>query len=388
MRIGFFTNNYLPRPSGVAHAVENLRIELERLGHDIYVFAPKYTKRDKENEKLFRYKSIRLSKNFKAFHSNIPFPHSLKIKKRINSLKLDIIHSHHPYILGKTALKYSQELNLPIVFTSHTLYNEYFSNIMGGLGSFISSLTFESITKYANKCNILTVPTQGIKKTYLEAGVIKDVRVVPSGIDIDKFQETSGAKIREKYNIKKNEYLLMTVGRLTYEKNISFLIEAFQKISKSNQKVKLLIIGEGLDRRSLMSLAQSLNIQQKVIFAKRISYKKLPAFYAAADLFVYASNVDTQGLALCEAMAASLPIISTNQAHGPKSLVKNNKIGYLINPDTDVFARKVLQLINDSNLRQRFSHNAKEEAKKYDRRITAHNMEKIYIELLENGKNN
>jgi len=383
MRIAFFTNNYLPRPSGVAHAIENLRIELENLGHDVFVFAPRYSKKDKENAKLFRYKSFVTHEKLGPL-SSIPFPHSPKIKKHIQELAIDIIHSHHPYLLGKTAQKYAKELNVPLIFTLHTPYYQYLAPLAGSFGQMLDSFLLEILSKYANKCGAVIVPTRAVKETIKHAKINPPVYILPSGIDINKFSQCKKLKNKQNLGFTPSDVILLTVARLSYEKNVDFIIEAFSQITKFTDRVNLIIVGGGSQKLKLQSLVKSLGLKNKVIFTGKLPYKKLPVYYGASDILLYSSLVDTQGLALCEAMASGLPIVSTNQAAGPRSLIKNDKIGYLVPPDTNAFSQKVLELINNKEKRQEFGLNAKKEAKKYDRKLLAKKLEKIYMNLAKN----
>ncbi len=389
MRIAFFTNNYLPRPSGVAHAIENLRIELENLGHDVFIFAPRYSKTDKENNRLFRYKSFRIHKKLGPLRS-IPFPHSAKLKKQIKELNLDIIHSHHPYLLGKTAQKYARELNIPLIFSLHTPYYQYLGHLIGNFGEAIDGLLLEIVSKYANKCDAIIVPTNAVKESLNKGNIIPPIYALPSGINLDMFSTIAKKNANKKLNIDESKIVLLTIGRLSYEKNIDFLIEAFYETNKILGKrtncyknIKFIIIGSGSQKIKLQSISKSLGLENIVTFAGKIPYNKLPLYYNTSDIFLYSSLIDTQGLTLCEAMASGLPIVSTDQAMGPRSLIKNNKIGYLVRPDIKIFSQRVIELINDKEKRKKFSENAKIEAKKYDRKILAKKLEKIYMTLIK-----
>ncbi|TRZ81078.1 glycosyltransferase family 4 protein [bacterium] len=396
MRIAFFTNNYLPRPSGVAHAIENLRIELENLGHDVFIFAPRYSKTDKENNKLFRYKSFRIHKKLGPLRS-IPFPHSPKLKKQIKELNLDIIHSHHPYLLGKTAQKYARELNIPLILSLHTPYYQYLGHLIGNFGEAIDGLLLEIVSKYANKCNAIIVPTNTVKESLNKGNIIPPIYALPSGINLDMFKNIDKKNAKKKLNIDESKIILLTVGRLSYEKNIDFLIEAFYETNKilggrdknldgrnnCHKNIKFIIVGGGSQRIKLQSISKSLGLKNIIIFAGKIPYNELPLYYNASDIFLYSSLIDTQGLTLCEAMASGLPIVSTDQAMGPQSLIKNDKIGYLVKPNIKVFSQRIIKLINSKEKREKFGENAKIEAKKYDRKILAKKLEKIYMTLVK-----
>ncbi len=396
MRIAFFTNNYLPRPSGVAHAIENLRIELENLGHNVFIFAPQYSKQDKNTNNVFRYKSLRIHKKLGPLRS-IPFSLSVKLKKQIKELNLDIIHSHHPYLLGKTAQKYARELNIPLVFSLHTPYYQYLGHLIGNLGEAIDGLLLEIVSKYANKCNAIIVPTNAVKESLNESNIIPPIHILPSGIHLDTFRDIDKKNAKKKLNIDGSKIVLLTVGRLSYEKNIDFLIEAFCETNKilggrdknldgrnnCHKNIKFIIVGSGSQKIKLQSISKSLGLENIITFVGKIPYNELPFYYNASDIFLYSSLIDTQGLTLCEAMASGLPIVSTNQAMGPQSLIKNDKIGYLVKPNIEIFSQRVIELINDKKKRKKFSENAKIEAKKYDRKILAKKLEKIYMTLIK-----
>jgi len=384
MRIGFFTNNYFPRQSGAAHAIENFRSELEKLGHDVFVFAPRYGKKDKTSVKLFRYKSFRLMKKLGPL-SSIPFPHSSKIRKQIEGLKLDVIHSHHPYLLGKTALQYAGELGIPLIFSVHTPYYQFLTPLLGGMGELIDSFLLDIFLGYVKKCNLVTVPTQAFRDNLLKSASKIKIEILPSGINLEEFGDTGKAKARKMLGLDSEDIILLTIGRLSYERNISFLIEAFKDISEKYPRAKLVIVGSGLEKMSLKGLTKILGLKEKVIFTGRVPYKKLALYYSASDLFLYASLIDSQGLVLCEAMASGLPIVSTNQAMGPQSLVKNDQIGFLTPPNIKFFSKKVQTLIKNEKLRRRFGINAKKEAQHYDRRILAKKLEQIYQDLIQNN---
>ncbi len=381
MRIAFFTNNYLPRSSGVAHAVENLRLSLEEFGHQVFVFAPRYSKKDKESSKLFRYKSIRTHHKM-GFLRAIPFPHSPTIRKKIKGLNLDIIHSHHPYILGKTALKYAKELNIPIVFTLHTPYYRYIESMLGNMGEAVSSLVLEGNINYANKCDIVIVPTKIVKDNLIKAGLTSKSAVLPSGIQLSKFGAMPKKAARKKLQLHPSDKIFLTVGRLTYERNVDFIIESFSLASRKIPKAKLVIVGSGFNKPRLIRMAKSLKLDKKILFAGKLPYRQIPAYYSAADVFLYASIIDTQGLVLCEAMASGLPIIATNQAMGPKSIVKDNKIGFLVKPDINVFSQKMINLATDKAQLRHFSKNAFREAAKYNQQTLAKKLENIYFRLI------
>ena len=386
MKIGIFTNNYFPRVTGVAYSIENFKKGLEKLGNKVYIFAPKY-KKDKEEKDTYRFKSISFPQERGHFYYPLPIPYSLKIKKIIQNLDLDIIHSQHPYLLGKTAKQFSKELDIPIVFTNHTLYHKYFDRLPLDLGRIFKPFVLKKVINYANQCNLTIVPTKGMAEIFIKNGLKKPLSVIPSSIDYKKFIKVKPGRIKKEYNLRDDDILILTVSRLSYEKNIDFLIKVFANILSNEKKLAsnlyFMIIGDGLERKKLESQAASLGIRKKIIFTGEINYQKLPLYYSSADIFVYSSLIDAQALVLVEAMASGLPIVAIGEALGPRETIKINKTGFLVRRNQKDFAKQVLRLIENPFLRKYMAENSKKEAKNYSIEVLTQKLLKAYNSLLD-----
>ncbi len=385
MNIGIFTNNYLPRVNGVAHSVEGFKQELVKRGDKVFVFAPKYHNNHHE-KKTFRFRSLRAPKQWQNDYypvPPIPFTYSSKIKKIVQRLNLDIIHAQQPYLLGKTAQRYAQELNIPLVFTNHTPYYQYLKYLPSTFEEFLNPLLISLVTDYANKCQFIIVPTRIMKQLLLRAGVKTPVKVIPSGIDLVQFQKQNRSKeIRQRYRLKQSDILLVLVTRLSCEKNIGFLLEVFQKIIKKRNDIYLMIVGGGLQSNILKQTADSLCLKNKVIFTGQINYQKLPCYYGAGDLFVYPSLIDSQSLALVEAMAAGLPVVAIKETIGSGSMVCHNKTGFLVSNFKEQFTKAVMKLINNEPLRQKFSQAAQKQSQQYSVQSSTDKLLTVYQEAI------
>src|SRR5680860_64890 len=230
MKIGMFINYYTPSKGGMETSVINLSKGLEKAGHEVYIFAPEYPNYKDEEKNIFRYKSIRF--NYGGYFYVIPIPFGSKMKEIIKELKLDILHSHQPYSLGSEALKFSKELNIPLVFTYHIKYEDY-SHYIPLVPGFIAKKYIRKVTVgYSNKCDNVIAPSTAIKKLLRDHKITAPISIIPSGINIDNFANATGQRdsIREKYNIKPEEIMLITASRLVEEKNIKFLIESFSSV--------------------------------------------------------------------------------------------------------------------------------------------------------------
>jgi glycosyltransferase involved in cell wall biosynthesis len=359
MNIGFFTNTYLPAVSGVTTVIENYREELEKQGHNVYIFAAKHSGYYDKNPNVFRFKSIDL--NYKISYP-LPLISSPKIGRAIKRINLDIVHSHHFFLSGQIAWYYAKKLKLPLVFTYHTRYNLYVH--YAPLPEELSKPLAKTLsTLYANSCNAVVAPSKSIKDLILEYGVRKPIYIIPSGIDIDKFKKTGNEeKIREKYNIKNDAILLLTVCRLSEEKNLTFLLKVFQKIIKKRKNVYFMIVGDGPEKEDLEKQSFRLGLKEKIIFTDKISYQRIPSFYNASDIFLFSSLSEVQPTIFTESMASGLPIVAI-KAIGSEDVISNKENGFLVSNDVDDFSQATLKLIDDENLRKKMSEKAKNRAK-------------------------
>lgn len=432
MKIGIFTNNYLPNPYGVTGSIESFRKQLERMGHTVYIFAPfckNYTDENpnacptqnfsqKNIGRVFRYPSIDF--NYKiSFPLAIPF--SKKMDKIIAGLDLDIIHSQHPNLLGSAAKKWAQKKNIPLCFTWHTLYDKY-AHFFPLIPEKISGAwAIKNATKYANRSDAVIIPTESIRAIIQNWGVTnKNIFSIPTGVEEEFYQNPDRNIIRNKFGIKENEILLLLVSRLTEEKNVEFLFRSVIKILKNNLDVnphtksllakntnasyphnlqpasselehfgvgvKFLISGDGYLVPKLKKMVTDNNLNNKILFAGIVKHKELKNYYAAGDIFVYASKSETQGMIVSEAMYCGLPIVAV-KATGIESLVENNQNGFLVSESEEEFSAAVQKLIDNPELRKNLSEKSKQLAqKKYTDKVCAQKMIEVYKNTINNKR--
>lgn len=395
MNIGVFTNNYLPNPYGVPNSIESFRRQFEKRGHTVYIFAPSWKGYYDENSnacptenfskknfgRVFRYPSVDIE--FK-FRFPLAVPYSRKISKIISNLNLDIIHSQHPNLLGTAAAKWAKRKKIPLVFTWHTLYDQYAHFFPLIPEKWASRWIIKKAVNYANKTDYVITPTDSVKEIIKNWGVTnKKIVSIPTGIEEDLYQNADGSKIRNKYGIKENETLLLLVSRLTAEKNVEFLFRAVIKTLKSENNLKFLIAGEGYLVPILKKMAADAGVENKVIFEGIIPKEELKNYYAAGDIFVYASKSETQGMIVSEAMYMGLPIVAVD-ATGSKDLIENNVNGFLVAEKEDEFAKAVIKLINNEELRKRFGAASARIAKeRYTDEVCARKMLEVYKKTIQ-----
>jgi len=359
MKIGMFINYYTPSKGGMETSVINLCRGLEKAGHQTFVFAPEYPNYIDKEKNIFRYKSFRF--NYEGYFYVLPLPFfSSGIKEIVKNLNLDIIHSHQPYSLGDEALKFSKKLNIPLVFTYHIKYEDYHHYVPFIPENISRKFIRKITTKYSNQCGAIIAPSTAIKKLLIDHQIKAPISIIPSGIDIDNFAKDAGQreKIREKYQIKKDDVALITACRLTEEKNVGFLARSFNKIKKSCGNAKFLIVGDGAARKELEQMAIEFGIKDSIIFTGLVNKEEIINLYQASDIFIFASLTETQGLVAVEAMAAGNPVVAV-KASGIEDMIINGEDGFLTSESEEEFSNSVIKIINDKNLREKMSARAK-----------------------------
>jgi len=384
MKIAFFTNNYLPNTGGAAIAVESYREALEKLGHEVHVFAPKYPpwfpkyKEDKDKH-IIRFPSIAL-----RFITPQPLPlyFSFLVEDYFRKQNFDIVHSHHPFVIGKTALKLAKKYNKPIVFTHHTQYHKYVHYIPIIPQTITSKIAIKESVKYSNQVDLVIAPTKEIKDMIINFGVKTRIEVIPTGIDFSLWEKPIPKDFLDNFPWK-DKKILLYAGRLAKEKNLEFLIQALSKLLKDRDDVVFLIVGDGEERKNLENLTEKLEIKDKVIFLGWHPREELIYYYKIAHIFVFASTTETQGLVTLEAMAGGCAVVAV-EAPGTISLVEDGKEGLLAKEDYNDFYQKVLYLLSNESLLHDMEKNAIKKAVQFSIIESAKKLEELYKELIKN----
>ena len=248
--------------------------------------------------------------------------------------------------------------------------------------SILKGYVKKAVTGYSNKCDAIVAPSTAIKKILEEREVKTLIKVIPSGIDIENFKKDMGERdaIRNKYKVGDKDILLITVSRISKEKNMKFLLEAFVKIKEKTNSVKFLIVGSGAMKKELEEMSKNLHLEKDIIFTGLVSRDKIIGFYQASDIFVFASLTETQGLVAVEAMATGSPVVAI-KASGIEDMVNDGKDGILTGNSIDEFSNSVLKVANDENLRKRLSAQARIGSEKFSVEIWIEKMVGLYESL-------
>lgn len=376
MKIGVFTDSYLPYISGVVRSIQTFTEELKNLGHEVFIFAPNYKNCKKENG-VFRFASIPSPTN-RDF--TLAFPYSPKFKPTIHRLNLDLIHVHSPFLLGRLGARYARKLGVPLIFTFHTLYDQYVHYVPFAR-SFTKELAQRISRDFCNQCDLVIVPTNVIGEYLRNIGVHASISRIPTGIKIAKFQSGDREWMRQRFNISQNDKVLLFVGRLGQEKNIKFLMESFSLIKQEINDTTLVLVGGGPDEEDLKRKAKNLGIREKIVFTGPLPPEQVVHCYAGSNIFVFSSVTETQGLVITEAKAAGLPVVAVG-ANGVSEMVEHGIDGYLSDPEPGQFADKVCQILKNKELKDKMSHNARLNAKSLSSANCTAKLVDCYMELI------
>jgi len=351
MKIGLFSDTYLPQINGVTTTVHWLREELERMGHEVYVFCPHYG-RERPDPRVVRLPSLPF-----LFHreSRVAFP-TIPLRARRIMGELEAIHSHTPFSLGTLALWAARRARIPHVHTYHTLYVAYRHYLPPPLRPPRRMAEVLSAA-FCNRCDAVTVESTPIRDELLRYGVRVPIHVFPFGVNLRLFSRPIQHDIRADLSLPRDATLLLYVGRLAPEKNVHFLLRAFREVALRRPDVLLLMIGGGPAAEDLVREAQRLGIAGQVIFPGYIGHDRLVDYYRQCDLFVFASKTETQGLVVLEAMAAGLPVVAIPEM-GVKDIVRDGENALCAPEDEVRYAEAVLELLDDALLRERLREGA------------------------------
>lgn len=312
MKIGIFTDTYYPQINGVATSVLMLKENLEKLGHSIYIFTTTDPKAPANEPNVYRLPSIPF-----ASARRIAVIYHPSIARKIRELQLDLIHTHTEFSLGIFGRMIANELGIPSVHTMHTMYEQYTHYIakIGALDAVAKTLARKLSRHFCNTVDAVIAPTEKVEEMLRGYGVRNRVVVIPTGIELDKFAPVrygtnEVTSLRTEYGLTDTDRVLLYIGRLSKEKNIDEVFNGLKEYLPQHPDTKFLIVGDGPDRENLQSLTQSLGIGNQVIFAGEKPWDKIGLYYQLGDMFVSASQSETQGLTYIEALASGLPLIA------------------------------------------------------------------------------
>ncbi len=324
MNILIMTNTYKPLVGGLEKSVINFTKEFRGSGHRVMIVCPEYPDMQPEKDVI----RVPAMQNFNGSDFSVQLPIQGTLAEALGDFRPDIIHSQHPFLIGDTALRIASKYKVPLVFTHHTLYEENVHYVPGNEQA-LKRFVIELSTGYANLADQVFAPSESVMRLMKERGVTSPIDVVPTGIYIEQFASGSGKTLRKKLNIPADAFVAGHVGRLAPEKNLGFLTRAIVQFLKKEPKAHFLIGGKGPSEESIKEIMAKEGLTDRLHLAGMLTGKDLVNAYHAMDVFVFASQSETQGLVVTEAMAARVPVVAVD-ASGVREVVKDHVNGCLI----------------------------------------------------------
>ncbi|KPK95243.1 MAG: hypothetical protein AMJ88_01130 [Anaerolineae bacterium SM23_ 63] len=345
--------------------------------HEVHLIVPHYEDFVDTEPYIFRFPALDLSDRIDI---SLVLPFQPLIEPTVRGIMPDIIHSQHPVWMGDLAVTFAHELRIPLVFTFHTRYDEYAQSYVPMLAGLASMVAEEVVKRYMRQCTHIVAPTPAIRDLILrEYSVEKPVSVVPSPVDLARYKDRDSRRIRREFGLDEYE-LLLYIGRVAKEKGLDLLVKAFAKVIAERPQTRLLLVGDGPYRRPLESIVERHGLSSKIIFTGIVPHEEIPDYAAAADLFVFTSVTDTQGLVLVEAMAAGVPVVAV-EAPGPIDVLAEGG-GLLVPAEDDAFVQAVLTLLENEIRRKEMGEEALRLAQRYAISVATNKMLAVYEEAI------
>jgi 1,2-diacylglycerol 3-alpha-glucosyltransferase len=368
MRIGMMVDMYKPHVSGITTYVSLNKKVLEEQGHRVFVFT--FGDQDYEDDELNVVRSPGLPLNINDTGFNMAYRYNRIAQAKVRSM--DLIHVHHPFLSGSLALRYAGARGIPVVYTNHTRFDLYAQHYMP---SFVPDAVGMAFLKtylpgFCKRCDLVISPSAGIEVVMRDLGVESPIKVIPNGVDIGPFQNPPKRHTRAEAGLPEDCVVLMYLGRLSPEKNLSTLLRAFLGVASAHPKVVLAIVGTGPDLDSLKQTAAESGFADRVKFLGKVDYQDVPGYYKLADAFVTASETEVHPLSLIEAMAAGLPALGI-ASPGVADTIVDGVNGLLSKPDVAAFTAKLMLLVMNTGMRRQMAERAATDARQYDIHRTA-----------------
>ncbi len=380
VRVGVFSDSYLPRISGVVRSIVSFVTELRRQGHHASIFAPAYRGYRDTDPDVVRFPSVR-PPGHPDFPLAIPIDRAFLAKRRRQ--RLTVIHTHTPFVLGAAARYASRRLHLPLIFTHHTMYGEYVHYVPLVSERFSREVVTRYTARYCNQCTAVIAPSNAVKTMLQSIGVTSPVEVLATaGFELERFDRLDPSWVRPRFNIPPDVPLVITVGRLAPEKRFDILLAAFAEAARATP-ARLLVVGGGPEAKELRAVTAHLGLASQVVFSGPLEHERVLDCYAAADLFAFASATETQGLVVVEAMAAGLPVAAV-RAGGVAEVVGDGETGLLAESDVHALASVIRRLLDDAVLRRRLAHQGRAAARAYAIDELTNRLVRLYRDVAAN----
>ena len=375
---------YFPRVNGVSTSIQTLRRALHARGVETVLAAPRY-KDEAEEPDLWRVPGVRVPRDPEDC---LMGPRALWARlKQVQPGDFDLIHIHTPFFAHLAGVRLAEKLGIPCLETYHTLFEEYFYHYLPFLPRRLLKALARMISKNeCNRVNAVVAPSTPMLQALRAYGVKTPITVLPTGLERADFAICDGGAFRQRMGIAPERPVMLYVGRVAFEKNLGFLLEMMQQLGKQRPDTLLLIAGEGPARKALQKEVYSRGLQEQVRFIGYLDRcRELPDCYCAANVFVFASRTETQGLVLLEAMLLGIPVVALAEM-GTRDVLQEGE-GCRISPDDPAaFAAIVANLLSKPDAARALGERGRAYAAHWTAEAMAGRMVQLYQSLMPPGK--
>jgi glycosyltransferase involved in cell wall biosynthesis len=379
MNIWMMTNTFTPFVGGVAKSVTAFARECRRAGHRVVIVAPVFEGMPVQEEDVIRVPALQ---NFNGSDFSLALPAPGILAPHLEECRPDIVHSHHPHLLGNTAVRIASRLGCPLVFTHHTTYEQYVHYVPTG-ASRLRDFVIALVTGYCNLCDCVIAPSQSVASILRERGVLTPIEILPTGVDIRQFAQGNGPGFRRRHRIPKRAFVAGYVGRLAPEKNLAFLAEAVSAQIAQIRCGHFLVVGSGPSAQEIREVFVRSGQRRRLHLVGSLEGQDLVDAYHAMDAFVFTSRSETQGMVLAEAMAAGKPVVALD-GPGIREVVIDGYNGRLLLSEREEDFAAALRQIEaaPSRERQQLEAAAQETAQQFSMDRCGRRLLRLYENLV------
>lgn len=352
LRIAIFSDSLLPVLNGVSVSIDILVRELRNQGHSVHLFGPRFPGHREHDSNVYRFRALETpwTKGFP-----LAYPPFLRMLRKFRRHDFDVIHTHTIGVLGLVGLRWAQSHELPIVSTYHTLYDRYAHYIPFVPRRYVRFKIAKHTNFYYNSVDHVITPSEASLRWLRRHSVRKPVTVAPTGAKPRTFHDR--AEVRQALGIPPEQRIMIWVGRLAIEKNMETLFEMAAMAFAQDPHLRLWLVGDGPYRAECQAIARRLAIGDRVRFVGFVPHEEVSRYYSAADLFVFSSITETQGLVVQEAMTYGLPALCV-AGGGAGASVENDVNGFTVRNDPREFADLVHKVLAEDELYARLAEGA------------------------------
>ena len=380
MNILMFTNTYSPHVGGVARSVEAFACQYRLRKHRVLIVAPEFPDSPTDDSDVVRVPALQ---NFNGSDFSVRLPIPGYLQAALRDFRPDIVHSHHPFLLGDTALRVAAKYNVPLVFQHHTMYEQY-THYVPGASPAMKRFVVDLSTHYANLCDHVLAPSESVAEVLQDRGVVAPIDVLPTGVDVDRFENGDGRRFRRELGIPAEAFVVGHVGRLAPEKNLKYLAESVARFLQPEPSAHFLVVGAGPSESEIRRNFAHRHLADRLHLPGTRSGRDLVDAYRAMDVFAFASHSETQGMVLTEAMATGCPVVGLD-APGVREVITDGKNGRLLHQQSeDQFAEALRWVSLQSTVdHQALREAARETAERYSMSACAERALGIYQAVLD-----